>query len=70
MEITLDGPVTIVVINGKKVTHYAEGQPVPKEKRWFEPERGSRPYEGYIGLQNHDNESIVYFKEVSVSSLH
>jgi len=57
-------------VNGKKVTHYAEGQPVPLEKRWFEPDRGLRPDKGYIGIQNHDKESIVYFKEISVRSLH
>lgn len=69
MEITLDGPVTIVRVNGEKVTHYAEGQPVPQERRWFEPERGPRPDAGYIGLQNHDEQSVVYFKEVSVRPL-
>ena len=29
MEITLDGPRTIVVLNGVKVTDYKEGDPVP-----------------------------------------
>ena len=29
MEITLDGPRTVVVLNGQKVTDYTEGQPVP-----------------------------------------
>ena len=29
MEITLDGPHTIVVLNGVKVTDYKEGDPVP-----------------------------------------
>jgi hypothetical protein len=29
MEITLDGPHTIVYLNGVKVTDYTEGQPVP-----------------------------------------
>lgn len=69
MEITLDGPITIVHINGQKVTHYAEGQPVPEARRWFEPIRGPRPESGYIGLQNHDEQSTAYFKEVSVKPL-
>lgn len=69
MEITLDGLRTVVFVNGKKVTDYYEGDEVPIEKRWFEPDRGPRPESGYIGLQNHDPESIVYFKEVSVKKL-
>ena len=32
MEITLDGPRTIVVVNGVKVTDYTEGEPVPPKK--------------------------------------
>src|SRR6476661_9211810 len=32
MEITLDGPRTIVVLNGAKVTDYKEGEPVPERK--------------------------------------
>ncbi len=69
MEITLDGLRTIVFVNGKKVTDYYEGDPVPPEKRWFEPDRGPRPQAGFIGLQNHDPESIVFFKEISVRNL-
>ena len=69
MRIILDGPVTIVYVNGKKVTHYAEGQLVLLEKRWFEPDRGPRPNSGFIGIQNHDEHSTAYFKEISVRSL-
>jgi hypothetical protein len=69
MEITLDGSKTVVHLNGKKVTEYTEGDPVPPEKRWFEPDRGRRPVSGYIGLQNHDSESTAYFKEVVVKSI-
>ena len=65
MEITLDGPRTIVSINGVKVTDYTEGQPVPERKFDFEPQRGRRPNEGYIGLQNHSDKDIVFFKEVA-----
>jgi hypothetical protein len=69
MVITLDGPRTIVVLNDVTVTDYTEGQPVPERKFDFEPQRGLRPNEGYIGLQNHSDNDIVFFKEVSVQSL-
>jgi hypothetical protein len=68
MEITLRGPRTIVVVNGQKVTDYTEGQPVPPKKLWFEPERGRRPDRGWIGLQNHSDHDIVFFKEVTIQS--
>src|ERR1700756_229406 len=32
MEITLDGPRTVVMLNGVKVTDYTEGRPVPDKK--------------------------------------
>ena len=69
MEIMLDGPRTIVYLNGEKVTDYKEGDAVPERKFDFEPVRGRRPNEGYIGLQNHGNDDIVYFKEVAVKQL-
>jgi hypothetical protein len=69
MLITLDGPRTIVSLNGIRVTDYTEGQPVPKRKFTYEPQRGIRPNEGYIGLQNHSDNDICYFKEVSVRML-
>lgn len=69
MEITLDGQKTIVFINGEKVTDFTEGDPVQPKTRDFEPERGPRPESGYIGLQNHDPLSTVYFKEVGVKPL-
>jgi hypothetical protein len=69
MEITLDGPHTIVHLNGVKVTDYTEGQPVPPRKFSFEPQRGPRPLEGYIGLQNHGKDDVVFFKEVAVRPL-
>jgi hypothetical protein len=61
MEITLDGPRTVVVVNGQKVTDYTEGQPVPARKFDFEP--------GFIGLQNHSDNDVVYFKEVAMKPL-
>jgi hypothetical protein len=70
MEITLDGPRTIVTVNDVKVTDYTEGEPVPDKKFDFEPQRGPRPNYGYIGLQNHSDNDIVFFKEVAVRPLH
>jgi hypothetical protein len=69
MEITLDGPHTVVILNGVKVTDYTEGQPVPERKFDFEPERGPRPDEGWFGLQNHSDNDIVFFKEVAIQPL-
>ena len=69
MEITLDGPHTIVFLNGVKVTDYTEGDPVPARKFDFEPQRGPRPLEGYIGLQNHSDNDVVFFKEVAIKNL-
>ena len=69
MEITLDGPHTNVVLNGVKVTEFTEGDSVPEKKFKFEPERGPRPQEGYIGLQNHSENDVVFFKEVAVRML-
>src|SRR6266849_7608603 len=69
MEITLDGPHTTVVLNGVKVTEFTEGDPVPAKKFPFEPERGPRPQEGYVGLQNHSESDVVFFKEVALKML-
>ena len=69
MEITLDGPRTIVFLNGVKVTDYTEGDPVPPRKFTFEPQLGPRPLEGYIGLQNHSDTDVVFFKEVAIKKL-
>ena len=69
MEITLDGPKTIVVLNGVKVSEYTEGDPVPERKASYEPQRGPRPNDGYIGLQNHSDKDVVMFKEVAVKMM-
>lgn len=69
MEVELRGPVTRVTLNGVLVNEYREGQPVPERRMWYEPVRGPRPDSGYIGLQNHDPNSTVYFREVSVKPL-
>lgn len=69
MLITLDGPRTIVYLNDELVTDYREGEPVPARKFDFEPYPGRRPDSGYFGLQNHGDDDVVYFKEVSVRPL-
>jgi len=69
MEITLDGSRTIVVLNGVKVTDYKEGDPVPARKFPFEPQLGPRPLEGYMGLQNHSDTDVVFFKSVAIKKL-
>ena len=69
MEISIDGPHTVVYLNGIKVTDFWEGQPVPaKPEGSHDPDRGPRPESGFIGLQNHPG-SEVYFKEVSLIPL-
>lgn len=66
MDITLDGPRTIVFLNGKKVTDYKEGDPLKKLDADKKIRHDPRPNEGYIGLQNHSDKDVVYFKEISV----
>lgn len=69
MEITLDGERTIVHVNGEKVTDHREGEPVAKKKNEGEPDRGRRARQGYIGLQNHGEDDLVYFREISVKRM-
>jgi len=75
MEITLDGPHTRVTVNGVKVTEFTEGNAVPPNspeedlKDHGSPKRGPRPNDGYIGLQNHSDKDVVYFKEVALKML-
>jgi hypothetical protein len=70
MDIALRGSLVEVTLNGVLVTTFdpAVG-PVPPREKEYEPERGPRPEHGYIGLQNHDAASVVYFREVSVEAL-
>jgi len=69
MDITMRGELVEVTLNGTLVTVFDPTGPVPDQQFPYEPERGPRPVEGYIGLQNHDGESTVYFREVSVAPL-
>jgi len=66
MEIAMVGQRTTVRLNGEIVNEFDGSQAVPERKMWYEPVRGPRPDAGYIGVQNHDAESIVYFREISV----
>jgi len=69
LEITIDGPRTVIFLNTIKVTDFTEGDPVPdKHPGSIDPDRGPRPDSGYIGLQNHPG-SEVYFKQVSLIPL-
>src|SRR6267378_2065744 len=69
MDITIDGPRTVVYLNAVKVTDFTEGQPVPaKPPGSHDPDRGPRPDSGSIGLPNPPG-SEVYFREVSVKPL-
>lgn len=69
LTITLDGDRTLVHVNGTLVTDYTEGDPVPEKQEDYEPDRGPRPTEGYIGLQNHGGEDVVYFRSVRMRPL-
>jgi hypothetical protein len=72
LEITLKGNRVSTVINGTPVADYDAGELKPQaaEKTGEgDPARGPRPEAGYIGLQNHDKDSTVFFKEVSVRPL-
>ena len=69
MDIEIRKDVTRITVNGVLVNEFREGQEVPPRKQWYEPVRGPRAPSGYIGLQNHDANSTVYFKEVSVKRL-
>ncbi len=66
MEIQLNGPITKVMLNGELVNEFSGSGQVPDRKQWFEPIRGPRPDAGFIGLQNHDSRSAVYFREVTI----
>lgn len=69
MEMTLQGLRTIVKVNGVLVTDYDGLSPVPPKQKSYEPDRGPRPESGYIGLQKHDDNAVISFKEVSVTPL-
>ena len=70
--VTLEGNRVSTAINGTPVADYdsSELKPQSEDKSGEgDPARGPRPEAGYIGLQNHDAGSSVFFKEVSVRPL-
>ena len=69
MEIAMRGQEVEVTLNGTLVTTFDPAGELPPRRLVYEPERSPRPEFGYIGLQNHDDESVVYFREVSVEPL-
>jgi hypothetical protein len=68
LEITMQGPRTIVHLNGVLVTDYDGHSSVPPKKGKYEPERGPRPNIGYIALQHHGGAATVWFREISLIS--
>lgn len=69
LEITLHGPRTRVSVNGVPVTDYTEGSPTPPKRESYEPDRGPRSEQGFIGIQNHWEGDVVDFKDISIRSL-
>jgi hypothetical protein len=69
MIITLFGPRTRVHVNGVLVTDHLEENRNAEKTKWYEGERRPRPDAGFIGLQNHDAKTSVYFKEISARRL-
>jgi hypothetical protein len=72
LEITLKGQAVVTRINGIPVAEFdASGlEPQATDPTGEgDPARGPRPTVGYIGLQNHDENSVVLFKEVSFRPL-
>ncbi|MDH3699248.1 MAG: DUF1080 domain-containing protein [Flavobacteriaceae bacterium] len=69
MEISLLGDRTVVHVNGVLVTDFTEGDPVPEKTLSYEPDRGSRPESGFIGIQNHGDEDVIEFREVSYKKI-
>ena len=67
LEITLQGPRTIVKLNGVLVTDYDGNSPVPPKRGRYEPERGPRPDSGYIAVQHHGGNATVWFREISLA---
>ena len=71
LEITLEANRILTAINGVPVAEFdsSDLKPQPTDTTGAGDPRGPRPQSGYIGLQNHDQDSVVFFKEVSVRPL-
>jgi feruloyl esterase len=66
LEIEMRGPRTIVHLNGTLVTDYDGVSPVPPKKGQYEPERGTRPDQGYIAVQHHGGAATLWLKEITL----
>ena len=66
--ITLTGNRILVDLEGKRIATFdSTSTDLPKRAKWYEPKREpKRPQAGYIGLQTHDPNDVVWFKEISV----
>lgn len=72
LEITLKGQQISTVIDGVPIAEFDASELKPQATDTVgegDPARGPRPTTGFIGLQNHDDRSLVFFKEVSVRPL-
>ncbi len=71
LEITLKANRVLAAINGVPVAEFDStiSSPSPPTLPARATPRAPRPQSGYIGLQNHDHNSVVFFKEVSVRPL-
>jgi hypothetical protein len=71
MIITLDGTKIDVELDGQHSSSFdTASKDLPKRTIWHQPKREpKRPEKGYIGLQTHDPQDIVWFKEISVRPL-
>lgn len=67
MEITIDGPRTVVTVNGTTVTDFTQGisSTRPNTRDYYAVQR---PNEGWFGLQNH-NLDVTLFKEVAIKQI-
>lgn len=71
MVVTLEGERILVDVNGRRVSAFdANHGSFPEREAWYQPKREfKRPQVGFIGLQTHDPNDIVWFKEISVRPL-
>jgi hypothetical protein len=67
IEIEINGPRTVVRVNGVMVTDFTQGVS-PTRENMRDYYNVQRPDEGWFGLQNH-NKDVVWFKEVSIKRL-
>ncbi len=69
MDITLMGLRTIVKVNGVLVTDYDGVSPVQERTKKYEPERRATPEYGYLALQHHDDNAVLYFRKISLMKI-